>query len=135
MASGLASTTRFIGILVSVALLGAVLSSITRAAFGTASTALGLSPGLVDAASKLVTSGNLEGLGNIVPNGMLAGVHDAALAAYAQGFGAACLLAAALAAIACLLTFLLVSAADTAASGVNPMRKIPCKTIDCRDPL
>jgi EmrB/QacA subfamily drug resistance transporter len=135
MASGLASTTRFIGILVSVALLGAVLSSVTRAAFGTASTMLGLSPDAAAAAGKLVTSGNLERLRNIVPAGTLAEIHDAALAAYAQGFGTACLLAAALAAIACLLTFSLISTADTAASGIDPMRKIPCKTVDCRDPL
>lgn len=135
MASGLASTTRFIGILVSVALLGAILSSVTRTAFRTASTMLGLSLVSTEAAGKLITSGNFEGLRNIVPADRLAELHDAALAAYARGFSAACLLAAALAAAACLLTFSLVSAADTAASGVSLMRKIPCRTLDCRDPL
>jgi EmrB/QacA subfamily drug resistance transporter len=135
MASGLASTTRFIGILVSVALLGAVLSTVTRAAFGAASMALGLPARSVQAAGKLVTSGNLDGLRSVVPDNVLSQVQAAALAAYAQGFGAASVLAAALAAIACVLTFVLVRAADTPAFGQNSMRKIPCKTIDCRDPL
>jgi hypothetical protein len=56
MASGLASTTRFTGILVSVAALGAVLSNVTRDRFVAIATKVGLTAEAAVAAAR-VTSG------------------------------------------------------------------------------
>jgi hypothetical protein len=60
-------------------------------------------------------------------------LHVAGLASFADGFAAASLLAALVAAAACILTVALVRANETAPSGVKTAR--PCKLIDCRDPL
>jgi hypothetical protein len=133
MASGLASTTRFIGILVSVAVMGAMLSDVVLRAFGTAAMAAGLDAAAAIAAAKRVTSGDLAGMLLTVPTGSRGALHAAGLAAFAEGFGAASLLAAIVALIACLLTFALVSSGETPPSAVTTER--PCKFVDCRDPL
>src|ERR1700753_1773049 len=62
MASGLASTTRFIGILVSVAVLGAILSDVANSHFVTAARRLGLDQATAQSAAKKVTSGDLDGV-------------------------------------------------------------------------
>jgi EmrB/QacA subfamily drug resistance transporter len=133
MASGLASTTRFIGILVSVAGMGAVLANIVHHAFGTAVMAAGLDQATAAAAAKRVTAGDLSGLLGDVPAAVRSMLHMAGLASFAAGFAAASLLAAIIAIISCVLTFLLVGARDTAPAG-GQMRR-PCKLVDCRDPL
>jgi EmrB/QacA subfamily drug resistance transporter len=134
MASGLASTTRFIGILVSVAGMGAVLSTVVRHTFGIAAMAAGLSSVASDAAAKRVTSGDLAGMLSAFPQNMQPQLHAAGLTAFADGFAAASLLAAIVAIVACLLTFMLVRRDETAPAGV-PQKSRPCKFIDCRDPL
>jgi EmrB/QacA subfamily drug resistance transporter len=136
MASGLASTTRFIGILVSVAGLGAVLSDVARSGFVTAAESAGLDATAATEAARRVASGDLAGVLNGLPAGLQSQLHAAGLAAFSHGFAAASLLAAALAAAAGVLTFWLVGSAETAPpAGTARTGAIPCKMIDCRNPL
>jgi EmrB/QacA subfamily drug resistance transporter len=133
MASGLASTTRFIGILVSVAGLGAILAHGVSATFLRSARAAGLDGTAADAAAKLVTSGNILRMLGQVPPDTREVLHTAGLSSFAHGFSAASLVAAIVALVAAGLTFVLISPVDTAPS--SPLEKRPCKFIDCRDPL
>jgi EmrB/QacA subfamily drug resistance transporter len=105
MVSGIASTTRFIGVLVGVALLGTVISNVAHDHFISAAAALDLDADRINAAAKQVTSGNLMGMLTNVPETFQARLHVAGLAAFANGFAAAGLVAALLAAGAAALTF------------------------------
>ena len=67
MASGLASTTRFIGILVSVAALGGILSDVARDRFVAGASKAGLAADAARQAAARVTSGDLAGLLAAVP--------------------------------------------------------------------
>jgi EmrB/QacA subfamily drug resistance transporter len=133
MASGLASTTRFIGILISVAGMGAVLSAVVRRVFGAAAMMAGLDQPAAIAAAKRVTAGDLSGMLGSAPAAVRSALHVAGLAAFADGFAVASLLAALVALVASVLTFWLVGAHDTAPSQTAKNR--PCKLVDCRDPL
>jgi hypothetical protein len=138
MASGLASTTRFIGILVSVAAMGAILSSVVHRTFEEVATASGLEPSALAAAAKRVTSGDLAGMqaDNAIPSSARQIVEAAGATSFAQGFAAAMVFAVALGLLACVLTFTLISAQETAPVTPTPEKKArPCKLIDCRDPL
>jgi EmrB/QacA subfamily drug resistance transporter len=135
MASGLASTTRFIGILVSVAVLGAILSDITRRNFITAAIRFGLDHASAEAAARKVTSGDLAGMLESAPEGLRAVLGSAGLKAYALGFGEASLLAALMAAVACALTYRYVRTEDTAPVPRPSNAIVPCHTVDCKDPL
>lgn len=134
MASGLASTTRFIGILIGAAGLGAVLAGMARDRFIAAANTAGLDPAASAAAAKRVTSGDLQGMLDAVPSGLRPVLHLAGLHAFGAGFAAASLLAAVVAALACVLTYRFVRRADTSPVPV-PRRDRPCKFIDCRDPI
>ena len=134
MASGLASTTRFIGILLGVAGLGAVLSGVARETFMRSASAFGLTGQAALNAAKKVISGDLAGLSGIVPRQLESELHRAGLSAFARGFASAGLLATCVAAIACILTFHYVKSQDTAPLPPSKEKR-PCKTIDCRDPL
>jgi EmrB/QacA subfamily drug resistance transporter len=134
MASGLASTTRFIGILLAVAGLGAMLADTVRRSFVKAAVAAGLSSEVSETAAKRVASSELAGLLRTIPDSLRAHLHDVGLMAFADGFSAAALLAAAIAAIACILTFAFVRSNDTAPVPLMKEER-PCKAIDCRDPL
>jgi EmrB/QacA subfamily drug resistance transporter len=114
MASGLPSTTRFIGILVSVAALGAVLSNVARERFVAAATQLGLTADAAVNAAARVTSGDLAGVLAGAQPGARDALRSAALAAYGAGFGSAALVAAVVAIVACLLAFSLISERETA---------------------
>jgi hypothetical protein len=136
MASGLASTTRFIGILVSVAGMGAVLSSVVHRAFGTAAVAIGYDTMKRrwpprQSASRPVISPVCSV--SAAPTAMRSALHAAGLASFADGFAAASLLAAIIGLAACLLTFLLIRTEDTAPVPLQKDR--PCKFVDCRDQL
>ena len=135
MASGIASTTRFIGILVSVAALGAVLADVARNRFIVGATKIGLSADTAREAAARVTSGDLSGLLATLPPGVRVPLRSVALAAYGAGFASAALVAACVAFAACLLAFGLISGEETAAPFTPPLAKMPCKFIDCRDPL
>jgi EmrB/QacA subfamily drug resistance transporter len=135
MASGLASTTRFIGILVSVAVLGAILSDVASRQFVSAAMRLGLNEAAAQAAAKKVVSGNLAEALSSSPANAQDALKASGLDAYASGFAEASILAALIAALACALTYRYVRAEDTAPARRAPNAPIPCKTIDCRDPL
>jgi EmrB/QacA subfamily drug resistance transporter len=135
MASGLASTTRFIGILVSVAALGAVLSDVARDRFVTAARSLGLTAAAASAAAARVTSGDLSAILDAAQPNTRTALRDAALGAYGAGFAWAALVAAVVALVACLLALTFISARETAPILPKVPTKMPCKVIDCRDPL
>jgi Na+/melibiose symporter-like transporter len=135
MASGIASTTRFIGILVSVAALGAVLADVARDRFVVDAARIGLGVDAAREAAARVTSGDLSGLLAVAPPGAREALHSAALAAYGAGFASAALVAASIALVACLLTFALISGEETAPAGATAPASMPCKLIDCRDPF
>jgi len=82
MASGLASTTRFIGILVSVAALGAILSPRERFVAGAARRGLAMDAVREEAAH--VTSADLAGLLAAAPAGAREALRSAALTAVAR---------------------------------------------------
>ena len=113
MASGLASTTRFVGLLVGVAGFGAVMAQVISHQFIRAGASLGLEPKFVVHAAKQVASGDLTGVMTDVPARLQTQVHSAGWAAFAGGFAAASLVAAAVAALTGLLTYILVRSADT----------------------
>jgi EmrB/QacA subfamily drug resistance transporter len=139
MASGLASTTRFIGILVGVAALGAVLSDTAKSKFAELAIPSGLKGDPLASAAKKVTSGDIPGMLKGVPPAIRDQVHQAALHAYSAGFGLAALLAAGVSLIACVLTWHYVRSEDTAPAGkpvADKGRHEPhCKLIDCRHPI
>lgn len=114
MASGITATTRFVGLLVGVAALGAVLAAGVSRRFMASADLHGLDTGLVAAAARRVASGDINGV--IGALGMQAqdAIHAAAAAAFAGGFADTSLIAAGVAAISCMLAFVLVRAAETA---------------------
>jgi hypothetical protein len=114
MASGLTATTRFVGLLLSVAGVGAVLSQGVTRQFLAARAVQSLDPDLAAAAAKRVASGDLAGVIGTVPEALQVQIHAAAATAFANGFGAASLVAAIVAAITGALAFGLVRVADTA---------------------
>jgi EmrB/QacA subfamily drug resistance transporter len=120
MASGLASTTRFIGILVAVAGLGAVLSRTTAAAFSSTARAVGLGADVAKNAAAHVTSGDLNGALQLLPAALRETLEKAASQAFSEGFASASLVAALVAAIAFALTYWLVSSRETAPPSQAP---------------
>jgi hypothetical protein len=114
MASGLASTTRFVGLLLGVAGLSAVLARVVSRQFISAGVALGLEPKFAAQAAKQVASGDLTGVMIDVPARLQTQVHAPGWAAFAGGFAAASLVGAAVAALTGILTYILVRSADSA---------------------
>jgi EmrB/QacA subfamily drug resistance transporter len=113
MASGLTATTRYIGVLVGVAALGAVLAQIASRSFITGGVEAGLNAETAAELAKHVTSGDVVGIVGTVPEALRASVWQIGNAAFADGFAAAALLAAAVAAAMALFTVLLVRGAET----------------------
>ncbi|WP_308720804.1 MFS transporter [Komagataeibacter xylinus] len=122
MASGLTSTVRFVGLLLGVAGLGAVLSKAVSREFTAAATVQSLDPRLATAAAKRVASGDLSGFIGAVPPGLQSGVHRAAQAAFAGGFATVSLVAAAVAAASCILTLILTRTKNVVVSPANGVR-------------
>jgi hypothetical protein len=135
MASGLASTTRFIGILVSIAVLGAILSDAANRRFVSNATRLGLDQATAQSAAKKVTAGDLDSIVAAAPERLRSELRSSGLSAYSLGFSEASILAAVIALIACALTFRYVRFEDTAPVKRAPGTPIPCHTVDCKDPL
>ncbi|OWT80251.1 MULTISPECIES: MFS transporter [unclassified Achromobacter] len=114
MASGISATTRFVGLLVGVAALGAVLSTGVTKRFVASESVKELAPDLVASAAKRVASGDLSGVIGMLGHSAQDAIHAAAAAAFAGGFGDTSLIAAIVAAITGLLAFVFVRAAETA---------------------
>ena len=113
MASGLTATTRFVGLLVGIAALGAVLAQVAWRSFITGGVAAGLDAETAAELAKNVTSGDVPGIVGTVPEALRPSVWQIGNAAFADGFAAAALLAAAFAAAMALFTVLLVRRAET----------------------
>jgi Na+/melibiose symporter-like transporter len=109
MASGISSTTRFIGVLIGLAGLGAILTGVARSHFLSAAKTAGLETSMAQAATKQVASGNLMGALDGIPETLQQSLHIAATSAFAQGFAVAGILAAALAFLACVSSYVLFS--------------------------
>lgn len=135
MASGLASTTRFIGILIGVATLGAILSNVARQSFLAAAGAAGLSPASSNEAVRLVISGDLAGALRSVPVSIKDNIRTAALTAFGDGFASAGLTAAAAALIAAFLTWRYVAGTAAPAAPAIEKKHRPCMVVDCRHPI
>jgi fucose permease len=113
MAGGLAATSRFVGLLVGVAALGAVLAHVASRSFITSGVAAGLDAEKAAELSKHMTSGDVGGVVGAVPEALRTSIWQIGNAAFADGFAAALLLAAAIAAAMALLTLLLVRRVET----------------------
>ena len=113
MAGGLVATTRFVGLLVGIAALGAVLAHAASRSFIASGVAAGLDAGKAAELAKHVTSGDVAGIVGTVPEALRASVTQIGNAAFVDGFAAATLLAAAIAAAMALFTLLLVRRAET----------------------
>jgi EmrB/QacA subfamily drug resistance transporter len=113
MASGLSATTRFVGLLVGFAALGAVLAQVASRSFMAGGVAAGLDAETAAELAKHVTSGDVAGIVGTVPEALRTSVWQIGNAAFADGFAAAALLAAAVAAAMALFTVLLVRRAET----------------------
>jgi hypothetical protein len=114
MASGISATTRFVGLLVGVAALGSVLAFGVSSRFVSSDAVKGLAPDMVASAAKRVASGDLNGVISMLGSSAQEAIHSAAATAFAGGFGDTSLIAAIVAAVCGLLTFVFVRAADTA---------------------
>jgi EmrB/QacA subfamily drug resistance transporter len=133
MASGLASTTRFIGILVAVAGLGAILSTVTRRAFQAHAQPLHLSAQATDAAARKVTPGDIPGmLNNLIPSVRVT-AGNIAHHAFAMGFATITAIAALMAGMTAALVYAIIKEEDIAP--VPVIDPLPCKAVDCRSPL
>jgi EmrB/QacA subfamily drug resistance transporter len=129
MASGIAATVRFVGLLVSVAGFGAVLSYRAMNLFVPIATAAGLPPPMAENIGRRLASGDVPRAIADVPAQLHQQLLTEGLDAYRTGFAAVSLSAAAVAVIAALgaLWFL------REASQAEPA--LPCQTVDCRHPV
>jgi hypothetical protein len=113
MAGGLTATSRFVGLLVGIAALGAVLAHVASRSFIASGVATGLDAEKAAELSKHVTSGEVGGIVGTMPEALRTSIWQIGNAAFADGFAAALLLAAAIASAMALLTLLLVRRAET----------------------
>jgi EmrB/QacA subfamily drug resistance transporter len=113
MAGGLTATSRFVGLLVGVAALGAVLSRVASRSFIASGVAAGLDVEKAAELSERVTSGDVRGIVGTLPEALRTSIWQIGNTAFADGFAAALLLAAAIAAAMALLTLFLVRRAET----------------------
>jgi EmrB/QacA subfamily drug resistance transporter len=127
MAGGLTATSRFVGLLVGVAALGAVLAHVASRSLIAGGVAAGLDAGKAAELSRRVTSGDVRGIVGAVPEALRTSIWQIGNTAFADGFAAALLLAAAIAAAMALLTLLLVRRAET--SPVTSGSNIPASQI------
>jgi EmrB/QacA subfamily drug resistance transporter len=113
MAGGLTATSRFVGLLIGVAALGAVLAHVASRSFIASGLAAGLDAGKAAELARHVTSGDVRGIVGTAPEALRTSIWQIGNAAFADGFAAALLLAAAIAATMALFTVLLVRRAET----------------------
>jgi len=132
MASGIASTSRFVGILVGVAGLGAILADVRHRQLLSVAKMEGVNPSMADAVIRKATSGNFtEALPGISEN-LQKQLHAAASDAFASGFAVVGVVAAVLAGAACIAAFGLIRSSETVPAGGTTNRL--CKMADCPIP-
>jgi EmrB/QacA subfamily drug resistance transporter len=132
MASGIASTARFVGILVGVAGLGAILADVSRRQFLSAAQAAGLDSQAANPALSHANSYNSMGALPGISESLQSQLHLAASYSFASGFAVAGLAAALVAAASSLSAFWLIRSAETAPLGGSTNRI--CKIVDCPIP-
>ena len=118
-----------------VATLGAILSDVARSSFLAAANAAGLNSETSAAAVKHVISGDLNRALDIVPAVLKDKIHAIALAAFADGFASASLMAATAAVIAAFLAWLYVAAEPAKLAQAAEKKDRPCMVVDCRHPI
>lgn len=134
MASGLASTTRFVGILVGVAVLGAALSHVARTTFERAFAGGGINATTLDRLAAQVPTGDVDL--SLAPAALHPRVTATAHAAFSQGFGSATLIATFASLVACLLVARYLRAFRSEVSnGQSKEATAHCFPIDCRHPV
>jgi hypothetical protein len=134
MASGFASTTRFLGILISVAALGAVLQSTVRTMFVDLVSTIDMPRDQAIDGARHISAGDLAFAENLMP-AMRDTIRHDGMIAFGFGFGQAAMLAAIICGVACVLTYWRVQEGDTAAPKAAPAPKVPCAVVDCRTPI
>ena len=136
MASGIASSTRLIGILFGVAGLGSILAGVARSNFLSVASGIGLDGGLAGMIANHVTSGDLSAVLDKVPSSLKDNIYHFGLQAFAHGFGIASLVASIGAAITAWLSFHYIRSANAAQENSVPSKEEKnCMAIDCRHPL
>ena len=113
IASGVAATTRFTGLLIGVAGLGAVLSQVATASFSAWAAEANVPDAIAAAAAKRFAAGDAAAALALVPEAVRGAAAGAGRHAAAAGFASAALCASVVAASACLLSLLLVRAGET----------------------
>jgi EmrB/QacA subfamily drug resistance transporter len=124
MVSGLSSTVRFTGLLIFVAGLGSVLSHVAVRGFIPAAVNLGLSPNLALSFARRIISGDLIGALSQAPAGIRGELQGVGTAVFSEGFAAASLTAAAVAAVCAILTLVLVRSSETPAIQTPPISSV-----------
>jgi hypothetical protein len=112
-----------------------VLSDVARGTFIQGAGKLGLTSQSAEQAAARVTSGDLAGLLAATPPAVRESLRSVALDAYGAGFASAALVACCVSLIAFLPAFGVISEEETAPAMPASLQKMPCKFIDCRDPL
>jgi EmrB/QacA subfamily drug resistance transporter len=116
MASGIGGTLRFVGLVIGITGLGAVLTSETQAHFVQAIVPHGLSRSLASDAPAMVSrivSGDIGGVVDQVAPAARSAMIDVSRASFAAGFTIILIVAGGIATLAAILTAILVSAAET----------------------
>ncbi len=125
MASGIGGTLRFVGLVTGITGLGAVLTNETERHFVHAAATSGLANvgGSADFVVSRIIAGDIASIVARVAESMQEKMLDVARLSFALGFATVLLVAAAVAAIAAMLTFIFVSAAETAPSHIHPQNQ------------
>src|ERR1700722_16187097 len=114
MASGIAATTRFVGIVVGLAVLGAMLSAVTETSLRRLGTPLAPNQPLDWHALGLrIVGGDAAGALALVPNEVRTTIASVMHQSIAAGFGAALAIGAVVAILSSMLSWLLIRSADT----------------------
>jgi hypothetical protein len=117
MASGISGTLRFVGLVIGITGLGAVLASETEQRFRHSASVLPLSKALGDAPHQTaarIVAGDIPGVVAQTPEPFRAAIAELSRSSFATGFSLVLLVAGAVAALAAGLTFGFVSPAETA---------------------
>jgi MFS family permease len=117
MASGISGTLRFVGLVIGITGLGAVLASETEQRFRHSASVLPLSNALGDAPHQTaarIVAGDIPGVVAQAPEPFRAAIAELSRSSFATGFSLVLLVAGAVAAVAAALTFAFVSPAETA---------------------